>query len=574
MKSTWRIGAFTLAAILLAGVAIADWVPGPPAPVLISGSEQQYDLAGRVEILKDPDHLWSVEQVTSGPVSRRFSPAGPKVPHLGLSDAVVWVRFTVKGPLPDGWVLYVGWPYLASVRFRELRQNAGEMVLGRSPGDRTFEAWAFADKQQASWTVYARFVSQGMLTLPMKLYTDTAFLSYQRMRSMAYGLYYGIIAAMALYNLFLFFSLRDRAYLYYVFYTCSLLLYFFALNGLTLEYLFAGRRALDTRFNFFFLSLIFVTAGLFTRRFLATGKNAPWIDRSLFIVIVLGGLLSVLSFFMDFSVLSATFSVMGTISPFVLITAAVVIWRRGFAPARYYLLAWSIYAAGTLVFALTYSGVLEFTSLRLHSYQAASAVEAILLSFALADRIRVLRREREEAMGNERRAMDLAFTDALSGLYSSRFFRAQIGPEMQKAGNMDQPLSLLMLDVDDFKHFNDEYGHIQGDQVLTRLGDAIRAQVRDKDYACRYGGEEFAVIMPGVSPDKAMEAADRIRKAFGGQVFAPRPGKKVQVTVSIGVASYEPGLMPDDFVDQADQALYLAKAAGKNSTMLWRALPH
>lgn len=120
------------------------------------------------------------------------------------------------------------------------------------------------------------------------------------------------------------------------------------------------------------------------------------------------------------------------------------------------------------------------------------------------------------------------------------------------------------------KHFNDEYGHIQGDQVLTRLGDVIRAQVRDKDYACRYGGEEFAVIMPGVSEDRAMEAAERIRKAFGGQPFAPRAGKKIQVTVSIGAARYEPGLMPDDFVDRADQALYRAKAAGKNQTMQWQ----
>jgi diguanylate cyclase (GGDEF)-like protein len=542
-----------------------------PAPVSIPAGADQVDLSGHLKILKDTAHIRTIEQVISAPVSEAFLPAGPGVPHLGLTDAAVWVCFVFEGRLPDGWVLHAGWPYLATLRLRQLRENPGEMVLGRSPGDRTFEAWAFADEKSGSWTIYARFISQGVLTLPMKLYTDGAFLSYQRATATGYGIYYGIILAMAMYNLFLFFSLRDKAYLYYVLYMFCVLFYFFGLNGLTLEYLFAGRRALDTRITLFFLSLVFITAGVFTRYFLETRKNAPRMDVIICALIVLGAVLAGLSFLLRFSLLATFFSILGTAAPFVLIAAAVMVWRQGFGPARYYLLAWSIYAAGTLVFALTYSGVISFTTMGFHSYQIGSAVEAVLLSFALAHRIRVLRREREEAVGNERRAMDLALTDALTGLNNSRFFRAHIGPEIQKAENLGQPLSLLMLDVDDFKQFNDQYGHIQGDQVLTRLGDTVRAHVRQADLPCRYGGEEFVVIMPGADGARAMEVAERIRQAFGQHPVVPRPGVKIHVTVSLGAAQYEAGLTAQDLLERADRAMYRAKAAGKNIVQLWNA---
>ncbi|MBS3731998.1 MAG: GGDEF domain-containing protein [Desulfobacterales bacterium] len=537
----------------------------------IPPDRQKRDLSGYVELLRDPEHAWTISEVLFPPLSQQFKPAGPGVPHLGITDAAVWVRFHLAGAPPDGWVLKVGWPYLATVKLRDLRQNSGLRVIGRSPGERSFSAWAFPAGNDTDWSVYARFVSQGMLTLPMTLYTEDAHLKHQRVRSMGYGVYYGIILAMALYNLFLFFSLRDRAYLYYVLYMFALLLYFLGLNGLTLEYLLPGRRAMDSRLTLFFLSLIFITAGVFTRKFLATKKNAPVFDRIILAFILNGLVLGGLSFFARFSLLSALFSILGTAAPFLLITVAVVVWRRGFGPARYYLLAWTIYGIGTLNFALTYSGVIGFTTLGFHSYQIGSAVESILLSFALADRIRVLRQEREEARGSERRAMDLAFRDALTGLYNSRFFRAQIGPEMQRAQNLGHPLSLVMLDVDDFKQFNDEYGHIQGDQVLAHLGDRIRAQTRDSDYACRYGGEEFAMIMPTMTGARAMEVGQRIRRDFENYVFVPRPGRKVQVTVSIGAAEYQSGILPQDFVDRADHALYWSKAAGKNTARLWQA---
>lgn len=561
--------AFAAACVFLILLAVPPASDSSQKAVTLAGSESARELSGFLSILKDPDHRYGIEEVSRPALATSFVSAAPGVPHLGLSEDAVWVKFRLASAPPDGWLLHVGWPFLASVKLRDLRLHPGTAVTGNSRGGHKFTAWGFPGPSGPGWTIYSRFVGQGILILPMKLYPDSAHLAHHRLRSTAFGLYYGVILAMAFYNLFLFFSLRDRTYIYYVLYTLSLFFYFLSFNGLTLEFLLPGRRALDSRITLFFLAMIFVTAALFTRKFLDTRRNAPLIDRMMQGFLLLGAVMGILSFTANFRLLTIAFSIIGLTAPFLLIFAGILIWRQGFRPARFYLLAWTIYSMGVFLFALTYSGDLPFSAFGLHSYQIASAIEAILLSFALADRIRLLRMEREAARHNERRAMELALTDELTGLYNPRFFRAQIGPEIQRAENLGQPLSLIMLDVDDFKQYNDTFGHIQGDRVLTRLGDIIKRQVRTTDHACRYGGEEFAIIMPACTGLQAMEASERIRRAFGSQIFTPARGVDLRSTVSMGVSEYASGLSSQELVDRADQALYQAKKWGKDRVCLW-----
>jgi diguanylate cyclase (GGDEF)-like protein len=121
-----------------------------------------------------------------------------------------------------------------------------------------------------------------------------------------------------------------------------------------------------------------------------------------------------------------------------------------------------------------------------------------------------------------------------------------------------------MMDVDDFKKFNDEYGHVEGDQVLIRLARIIRKSARDTDTACRYGGEEFTVILPGAPAGLAGAVAERIRESFAQQAFTPRSGEVVTSSVSIGLAEFRGGETVEDLISRADEALYRAKRAGKN----------
>lgn len=165
-----------------------------------------------------------------------------------------------------------------------------------------------------------------------------------------------------------------------------------------------------------------------------------------------------------------------------------------------------------------------------------------------------------------RQIRDMAIRDGLTGVYNHRYFQEKLAEEIVKAERNNKDLSLALLDVDNFKKFNDSYGHQEGDKVLRIVAEVIQGTVRHKfDTVARYGGEEFAVILPESDGNLGKELAERIRKNIESYLFENEGKTAYRVTVSVGIASY-----PFDSRDQkaliqsADQALYEAKKAGRN----------
>lgn len=159
-----------------------------------------------------------------------------------------------------------------------------------------------------------------------------------------------------------------------------------------------------------------------------------------------------------------------------------------------------------------------------------------------------------------------AITDGLTGLYNHRFFREHLEVEMERADRYSHNLSLIILDIDNFKHYNDSYGHPQGDELLKELADLLQKCVRESDLACRYGGEEFALILPETNKEAATALAERLRKDIQDHPF---PHKETQplgaVTVSIGVAASPVDAKDmEKLIKKADDALYRAKTTGRN----------
>ena len=184
------------------------------------------------------------------------------------------------------------------------------------------------------------------------------------------------------------------------------------------------------------------------------------------------------------------------------------------------------------------------------------------------DRLRseIEERERvEEALQkSENRYRELSTIDALTQLYNSRHFYVQLKIELDRANRYDQPLTLLMLDLDDFKVFNDTYGHVEGDQVLWRLGQVIKRCLRETDSAYRYGGEEFTILLPMTTNKDGVVIAERIRAEFKDEAFSPAPGQDIRVTVSTGLAQYKPQEDMKAFVHRTDQLMYQGKKTGKD----------
>ncbi len=159
----------------------------------------------------------------------------------------------------------------------------------------------------------------------------------------------------------------------------------------------------------------------------------------------------------------------------------------------------------------------------------------------------------------------LSITDGLTKLYNSRYFYNQIKAEIDRTSRYQRPLSLLLLDIDQFKEYNDSYGHLEGDKVLVGLGQVIKSCLRKMDSAYRYGGEEFTVILPETEGGEAATVAERIRSAVESEKFYPEKQKEPRsITISIGVTEYYHQEEVAIFVQRADKAMYLSKQAGRN----------
>jgi diguanylate cyclase (GGDEF)-like protein len=158
---------------------------------------------------------------------------------------------------------------------------------------------------------------------------------------------------------------------------------------------------------------------------------------------------------------------------------------------------------------------------------------------------------------------NLAIRDGLTGLYNYRHFHEALTHQVEVSRRYGWPLSLLFLDIDDFKNINDTLGHLEGDLVLQALADFLRTHVRHADMICRYGGEEFVVLMPQSSQAQAFRLADRLREEIAATPIPLSQGE-VRITVSIGLATLEPHMSGEDLVKAADAAMYEAKQSGKD----------
>ena len=179
---------------------------------------------------------------------------------------------------------------------------------------------------------------------------------------------------------------------------------------------------------------------------------------------------------------------------------------------------------------------------------------------------RMLVAERKEM---ERQLLELTITDDLTKLFNSRHFFQQIQSEINRASRYRHPLSLLLIDVDNFKFYNDTYGHLEGDKMLSRFAEVIQGCMRKNDSAYRYGGDEFTVILPETRGKEAIKVAERIREELSGISDAPAGVEGgAGVAVSIGIAEYRQGEQWEVLTKRADEAMYRAKRSGGGREVL------
>jgi diguanylate cyclase (GGDEF)-like protein len=180
---------------------------------------------------------------------------------------------------------------------------------------------------------------------------------------------------------------------------------------------------------------------------------------------------------------------------------------------------------------------------------------------------RTLESKKLHQLAQEREYFEhLSNTDGLTELYNHRYFQSILNIEVERERRYKRPLSLLMIDIDNFKSCNDTHGHLIGDVVLQQVGALVKKSTRGCDYVARYGGEEFAVILPETPKQEALVVAERIRASIAEHLFTTTTGTSIgNITVTIGLASFpEDAQEKRELIDRADKGLYQGKTSGKN----------
>ncbi len=209
------------------------------------------------------------------------------------------------------------------------------------------------------------------------------------------------------------------------------------------------------------------------------------------------------------------------------------------------------------------AGADDFITKPFNRLELLARVKSLLRVKQLHDQLQEKVKQLEQA---KERLRELAVTDGLTGLYNYRYFKEYLDQEMRRAHRHQLFVSLLMLDIDFFKHYNDHHGHVAGDEVLRSIARLIRSNIRSIDVAARYGGEEFAIILPETNKRSAVFVAEKVRQLVERHVFAKQEEQpNNNLTVSIGVAAFPDDVRSaEELVRCADERLYRAKAAGRN----------
>ena len=397
------LGLALLLYLLMINSAPAGLSGAPEKGILqIDPGQDIYQLAPWMDVLEDPTGNLNFEDIRGWSLGGQPRAVKSDTLNFGITSSVFWLRFRLRTS-PDEQEKYplvrifnVGSAFAGRVDWALYEGTDGRLLAStddRTGGDLMVRIRVTSTTQ----TYYLKVQSNTGLILRPGLYTGQAFLKQANLANIWYGIFYGIILAVAVYNLFLFFSLNDNSYFWYVVHLVFVALYFLGINGLTATYLLPSQSEdFIGMLSRSFLGLMAVSIGLFTRSFLMSSNLIPKIDRIIIGICIFAGGMSIVNVFAPARLVNTLLIVMGMVAPSFMIVAAWGALKSGFRPALPFLLAWGMFVLGGVSFSFTVSGILPFTSIGFNSFQGGAAVAAVLLSLALGDRIRTLRVERAE----------------------------------------------------------------------------------------------------------------------------------------------------------------------------------
>ncbi len=526
----------------------------------ITKAHRRLNLIPYMALLEDKTASLSFEQVQQAQSATGFHPVGDHSPNFGFTSSAWWVKFRLHNPLNSDEPLVIRQDYPLIDFFDVWYSRSGEQWQHVATGDRrNFDQRPLDNRTflipvklapGETAEVYARFETQGSMNIGLFAHSNNDVIDLVGREYLALGVYYGGFLVLIVYNLIMFLSVREKAFAYYLLYVLCYGLYMSVHNGISFQYLWPNNVWLANQSLIILLALSLFWALRFTRTILSTDKLAPVSDKVAGIMewVSIGCLL--ISPLVAYHTMIIPIAFLTVIICGHMMTMGVQTALRGSMPARYYLIAFTTLLLGVFVYMMKTFGLLPHTFWTQNSFQVGSLVEMVLLSLAIASRVSEIKRQ--------------SYIDALTRLYNRRYLNDQLSLEMHKAQRNGQPLTLAVIDIDNFKQFNDTHGHATGDEALKMVARILNETIRKPFTPCRYGGEEFVLVLPNTSDAAAGVIAERVRRQIEDET-----ADALGLTVSIGYASTECGDFEheQELFEAADFALYRAKDNGRNQVV-------
>ena len=607
------VRALAIAALLLRiAAAHAETVPLP-------GTSGGVPIGRYAEVLEDPGGAMQLRDVAAARNAGSFARAGVDAPNFGYTYSAYWLRFQlpretgpllvpmlvleIRFPSIDAIELHVPYRGAAGIEYRV--QRGGDLLPwdAREVKHRN-HAFRISTEGLADAPTFLRVQSESALTVPAYLWRPEALIAFDRNTQLVYGLFYGLVAALFLYNLMLFLALRDQVYLWYVLYVACFGVGLAAFDGLAFQYLWPesvwwANHALGTA-----LCATLFFGSQFARSFLNMSSLTLFANRFLLATMALaaaGVFFSATGLLVPYGTIMRTLSALACATAGIVLYVAVRAVLDGYRPARFFLLAWSALLVFIALGALRNFAIVPTHFLTVNGLHVGLALDVVLLSFALADRIGTAKHEKEAAQAEalasrtallestlaherelERRIAErtaelnraneqlrdqeqhlrhLAQHDPLTGLPNRLSMQQRLALAMEFAKRNRKKLAVMMVDLDGFKRLNDTRGHRSGDHVLTQIAARLRTSVRGSDTVARYGGDEFVVLAGEL--DRAEDIAN-IAEKIADMVSLPVSidGATEKIGCSIGISIYpDHAEDAEGLIERADRAMYAAKSA-------------
>jgi diguanylate cyclase (GGDEF)-like protein len=383
-----------------------------------------------------------------------------------------------------------------------------------------------------------------------------------------YMIYAFVLFIFILLNLYNFIIIKERIYAYYIMYISIYIFFSFMHSGVYIALGFPNwHEGLHVLGQLVLFALL-----LFTIEFLSLENTYPTMKR-VFNYLALGALFFayLLSKDIPYATVASNIFFSGTLIFIVFVALRVL--KHGFDGAKYYLIALTLFLPTMAIMAMNFNAMLENTDFTRYTFLAGAFVEIFLFTILLTNRYMNINRtnnlltQKTIELENIKKQLTIeATTDVLSGLYNRRYFYDIAQQYFKTAKVYNQKFSILMVDIDDFKSINDNYGHDAGDEIIKRVASAFTKLTRKNDIVARYGGDEFIILLPDTKLSSALELAERTRSYIDAQHITHNHQGTIHLTVSVGVTqlNYINDISIDETIKRCDEALYTSKTNGKN----------